>query len=121
MARLGAVALVAVWHGHLALVVAFAGRGAGRRGALDGGQVVLGQLQADRPDRLGQSVAPGRAHQRDDVFATGQHPRDRELGDGGALFLGDRAGGVDEGEVVLESLCDKTSTPSPVGLLATSS
>src|SRR4029450_3183081 len=63
---LGWSALLAVQHGHLALVVAFAGPGAGRRGVPDGGQALLGQLQADRPARPRPPVAAGLTDNWDD-------------------------------------------------------
>ena len=85
---LGRAAALAVEHGHLAFVIAVTGHRPGRGRALDRGEIVLAQLQPQRVDGLGEPVTSGRADHRDDVGAAGEHPGDRQLGDGHAqLFL----------------------------------
>ena len=100
----GALAPLAVEDRHLAGVVAVAGGGAGRHCALDPREVVGGQLEVERAERLGEPVAAARADQRHDVLAAREHPGDRDLGDRRALLCGDRAQRLDEREVAIEVL-----------------
>jgi hypothetical protein len=101
---LSSTAALAVEHGHLACVVAVAGGGVGGHRALDRGEVVGVQVEVQRPQRLGQPVAPARPDQRHDVRAAGQRPADRDLRDGGAFGVGDGAQPLDQREVAIEIL-----------------
>ena len=99
------LAPLAVEDRHLLGVVALAGGRAGRHRAP--------RSRRGRPAVSSSSSAPSasasrsrraRADQRHDVVAAGEHPGDRDLRDGRALRLGDRAQRLDEREVALEVL-----------------
>ncbi len=70
------------------LGVAFAGGGVPRNHALDGGQVLRGQLHLQGAQGLLQARRPSCPYQRNHIFAPRQHPGDGDLGDGGVLLAG---------------------------------
>src|SRR5919108_1428439 len=84
--------------------IALARRGARGNGLLDAQQILRGQLERERAERLVKAVPAARANERHDVVAARQHPGDRHLGDAHALRLGNAAQGLDERQVAVEVL-----------------
>jgi hypothetical protein len=82
-------------------VVAVAG-GAQWNGMLDRGKVVLGEIDVEHAERLGDSVTSAGSDERHDVLPPGQHPSDRDLCDRRALRAGDRSERIDERQVPFE-------------------
>src|SRR5690606_10955593 len=84
--------------------VAQAGRGSGGDGLLDGGQLLLGELDLAGGEGLGQPGPGAGADERHDVLALGGDPGDGGLRGGDALVLGDAAQGVGQRQVVAQVL-----------------
>src|SRR5690606_35592209 len=98
------LSVVPVEAGQLPGGVAQAGRGSGGDGLLDGGQLLLGELDLAGGEGLGQPVPGAGADERHDVLALGGDPGDGGLCGGDALVLGDAAQGVGQRQVVAQVL-----------------
>ena len=109
----GPLAPLAIEDRHLLGVVALACDDVDRGRLLDACQVVLGEVDVDRAERLGEPLAGARADERDDVLAAGEDPGDRELGDGRVLLGGDCAQRLDEFQVALEVLAGEARSRGP--------
>src|SRR5918996_5752463 len=96
--------LLAVEVGESPVGVAAPGGGAGRERVLDPLEILSGQLELERAERLVQALAAAGADERHDVVAAAEHPGDRYLRHARVPGVGDLAQRVDEGQVVLQVL-----------------
>jgi hypothetical protein len=76
----------------------------GGHGGLDRGQILGDEGDLEGAQRLGETVAAPGTHQRHDVAAPREHPRDGQLRDGDAPGLGDPAQRLDQGQVAPQVL-----------------
>src|SRR5262245_21705328 len=92
---------LAVEMGHLGHVVARAGREFWRYRGIDAREIVGGEFEIERIERLFELIAPARAQHRQDVVTARAHPGKRELRGACTLLAADLAQRFDEPQVLL--------------------